>query len=101
MLLGVGGAGLLTGTITGIVAISKKNGLECPDHQCPPSQYDKLDSARTFSTISTIGFGVGIAGAAAGTVLLLVGKSEPEAQVGSVRARPLIGDRWLGVTGEF
>src|SRR5262249_2531632 len=105
-LLGVGGAGILTGTITGILALSKKGSLECPDNHCPPSEHDKLDSAKTMATVSTIGFSVGLVSAAAGVVLLMTsGSSEAppatSAQLGPLRAEPWLGDRALGVRGSF
>jgi hypothetical protein len=102
--LGIGGAGLLLGSITGIVALSKTGSLECPNNRCPPSQHSKLDSANTMATISTVGFSVGLVGAAVGTVLLLTsGKSEPAptATVGSLHARPFIGGRTAGLEGTF
>jgi hypothetical protein len=102
VLLGVGGAGLLTGTITGLLAISKKNDLECRNDRCPPDQHDTLDSARTMALVSTIGFGVGIAGGAAGTVLLLMGgKEATTAHVGSVTAQPFVAANAVGVVGSF
>lgn len=97
---GVGGAGLLTGTITGILAMTKEGSLECPDNHCPPAEHDALDSAKTLATISTIGFGVGLAGAATGVVLWMTG-SKAEASVGSVRARPWIAGHTMGLEGSF
>jgi len=102
--LGVGGAGLLAGSITGIMAISKKGSLDCPNKQCPPSQHDKLDSANTLAMVSNVGFGVGIVGVAVGTVLLLTGKkaeAAPTASVGTLRARPYVSQSSLGLEGAF
>ncbi|HWA76983.1 MAG TPA: hypothetical protein VG937_31830 [Polyangiaceae bacterium] len=104
VMLGVGGAGLITGSVTGLMAMSKKSSLDCPNSKCPTPEHDTLDSAKTLATISTIGFGVGIAGAAVGVVLLVTGgKSEaaPTAQVGRVTARPWAGAQMLGVEGSF
>ena len=84
--------------------LSKKSSLDCPNSKCPTPEHDTLDSAKTLATISTIGFGVGIAGAAVGVVLLVTGgKSEaaPTAQVGRVTARPWAGAQMLGVEGSF
>lgn len=102
--LGIGGAGLVAGTVTGILAISKKNDLECPSKQCPPSQHDDLDSANTMAMISNVGFGVGIVGVALGTVLLVTGgkkEAPPPAATTGLRARPFVGDNSVGVAGTF
>jgi hypothetical protein len=105
VLLGIGGAGLITGTITGIMAVSKKGSLSCPNKQCPPGEHDALDSAKTLATISTVGFGVGIAGAAVGVVLLMTGgnkaEAAPSAQLGRVTARPWASSQLLGLEGSF
>jgi hypothetical protein len=107
VLLGVGGAGIVTGSITGLFAIDKKNGLDCPRNRCSGSDADDLDSAKTLALVSTIGFGVGIASAAAGTVLLLTssGSSETHASTLSEKKRvsftPYLGVANAGVTGSF
>lgn len=67
--LGVGAAGLLTGTVTGVVSIAKTNALEgCVGDRCPRDQQSDIDSAHTFATVSNVGFGVAIAGAALAAV---------------------------------
>src|SRR6478735_4923183 len=68
---GVAGAGLIVGGVTGALALSKAS--DCPNKVCE-SQSD-LDSAKTMATISTIGFSVGVAGVAVGTILWLTGSS--------------------------
>jgi hypothetical protein len=72
--LGVGAAGVLSGTITGIISISKTNALEgCEGDQCPRSQQSDIDSARTFATVADVSFvvaGVGLAVAAVGYFVL-------------------------------
>jgi hypothetical protein len=104
VLLGVGGAGLALGGIFGLMAISKKGDLECPDQQCPPGdETDKLDSARTFATVSTIGFGVGLAGSAVGTILLLSGSSDKTGAARRTRTatRAWVGLGSAGIAGSF
>jgi hypothetical protein len=70
---GLGAVGLGVGLVFGRAAMQDKSLLddECPDQVCPRDQQEKLDSARTKGTISTIGFGVGAAGIVLGTVLVL------------------------------
>jgi hypothetical protein len=102
---GVAGAGLIVGGITGALAFSKA--ADCPNKVCE-TQSD-LDSAKSMATISTVGFGVGIAGVAVGTILLLTGKNSSE--TASPRAKhqpapklavhPWFGVSSVGVTGSF
>jgi hypothetical protein len=75
--LGVGGAGLIAGSITGLMAISRHGELQssCPGGKCSPDEQNTLDSFRTMSTVSTIGFIVGAAGVAGGAALLLTAPS--------------------------
>ncbi|HET7541908.1 MAG TPA: PEGA domain-containing protein [Polyangiaceae bacterium] len=93
---GVGGAGLIVGGITGGLALSKAG--DCPNKLCE-TQSD-LDSAKTMATVSTIGFGVGIAGVAAGTILLLTSSSHSEksARAQPARAPKFAMQPWFGLT---
>lgn len=107
VLLGVGGAGIVTGSVTGLLAIGKKNDLDCPNNRCSGTDADNLDSAKTLALVSTIGFGVGIASAAVGTVLLVTssGSSDKHAQSLPAKKRvsltPYVGVGNAGVTGTF
>ncbi len=99
---GVGGAGIVTGVVFGVLAAGKRSDLDdaCPNKVCPSSQESKLDSAKAFGWVSTIGFGVGIVGAAVGTVLLFTG-GKTEASVRGVRVQPTLGLGSAGLTGSF
>ncbi len=81
--LGVGGAGLIAGTITGVIALGKKSDLEdsgfCSGDKCGPQAHDDVDSLNSMRTISTIGFVVGAVGVGAGLTLLLTGGEEKAA----------------------
>lgn len=98
--LGVGGAGLIVGTIAGVIALSKKSTLndECPGNVCPADKKGDLDSFRTTRTVSTIGFVVGVVGAGAGVALLL---TAPKAKSNSAFVSPFVGPGSLGVMGSF
>ena len=109
---GVGGAGLLVGGITGIVAITslsaaKKQG--CVGNECPPSASSDLSTSHTMATVSTVGFVVGGVGVAGGVVAFLLSRratSSSRATDAASRARPVtavpyIGPGSLGVTGTF
>ncbi len=69
-----GGAGLVLGGVTGLWALSSTRTLkdECPGNVCQPASRSTLSTAKTTATLSTIGFGVAIAGAALAVVSLLV-----------------------------
>jgi hypothetical protein len=110
--LGLGGAGVVVGSVAGIVAISKHSALEsdCKDG-CPPGGQHDIDSYRTTGAISTIGFVIGGVGLTAGSVLYLLAKPGPaeESASGSRRPAKSAGFSWhpqlgplgLGAAGSF
>jgi hypothetical protein len=104
VLLGVGGVGIVAGSITGIMAIGAKGDLDCPQNRCVGSEGDDLESAKTIALVSTISFAVGIPAAAVGTVLLLTGGSKKESgklDKKGFSARPYLGVGEAGVVGTF
>lgn len=101
--VGVGGAFLAAGGVTGYLAMSKEGDLSdnCPVKDSCGSEYDSdLQSARTNATLSTVFFGVGGAAVATGVVLLLTGKSAND-EVGERRVTPLVGLGSVGLSGTF
>lgn len=98
---GVGGAGLVLGSVMGGLAISKMNELEekCPTKQCDPANKPIADSARTFAHVSTAGFVLGGAGLAAGALLLVLSPGKPAPA--EAYMRPWIGLGQAGVVGRF
>jgi hypothetical protein len=95
--LAVGGAGVLVGSVTGVLALSKAS--DCPNKVCPTQ--GALDDAKGVATISTVSFGVGIAGLALGTILLIVGnKGEPVAAPTAAQYEPKLSLKpWVGLNG--
>lgn len=85
---GVGGAGIVTGIVAGSLAISARRDAarDCPARRCVDGSPGAaaLHEFRTLRTVSTIGYGVGVAGAALGTVLLLTRSESTEVEVGIV-----------------
>ena len=97
---GLAGAGIVFGSVTGLVASSKASQLktDCPDQRCGPDHHDELTSARTFGTLSTISF----AAAGVGLVLGIVGlASGPQDPSKASAIEPWIGLASVGVRGAF
>lgn len=96
---GVGAAGIGVGTVFGLRALDEKSELEqvCPNHTCDPRYQARLDRANRDALISNVGFGVGLAGVALGTYLLL--DQRPAAERRTLAAE--VGLGWAGVKGAF
>jgi hypothetical protein len=111
--LGVGGAGLVVGGVTGFLALGKKSDLKgCVDTRCPSSQEDTLDSAKTMATVSTVGFAVGFVGVGVGVVMLLTGGGSNDATLAKpqlarhesfagVHVEPWLSNEQAGLRGTF
>jgi len=109
---GVGGAGLVVGSITGLLALGKAGDLKdkCPDGSCPATEQSNVDSYKTMGTISTIGFIVAGVGGIAGAVLLFTSPKETASVARSrfatvptkgVTMTPYLGVTSAGVSGSF
>jgi hypothetical protein len=106
---GVGGAGLAVGAVTGVMALGVHSDLKesCPTSTCTPENADErqrmeddLSQYHTLGTISGIGFGIGLAGAATGVVLLLTApKAESAPTAASIT--PVIGPGYIGIRGRM
>ncbi len=103
---GVGGAGLVVGGLTGILAMGKHSTLSsnCPGGTCGPSEQNDLSSYHTLGTLSTVGFIVAGVGGAAGAILLLTqpkSDSSPPPATAGFRWVPVVGLGSLGAAGSF
>lgn len=100
--LGLGGAGLILGGVTGALAIGKRGELtdNCDGNSCSPAQRDTLDSYRLMGTLSTVGFIAGGVLAAGGVTLLILAPSDSEG-ADSAFVSPYVGPTELGVAGRF
>jgi hypothetical protein len=101
--LGLGGAGLIVGGVTGALALRKHNQLTtaCPNNgACDPSQGSAIDSYHTYGNISTVSFIVGAVGAAGGAILLLTQPSR-ESSSATARVSAFVGVGSAGVKGTF
>jgi len=99
---GVGGAGLGLGVVTGVLAIGKHSDLakSCTGG-CGPAQQGELDSYHTLGLLSTIGFIVAGAGAAAGVTLLLVQPKAESPAASTPAASLVVGPGSIGAVGRF
>jgi hypothetical protein len=101
--LGVGVVGMTVGAVVGAMALGTKSTLdgECPNKVCPASARDEKDTLATRAILADVGFGVGIAAATTGLVLLLTshggGDAEHAARIGPWLA---VGASGLGGTFE-
>lgn len=99
---GVGGVGLIVGTVFGLQALSTKSRLDDACNgggQCPSSTRGDVDGLATKSLVSTIGFGVALAGAGVGTYFLL--KPPFGGPRSGLSVRPWVGLGGGGVAGTF
>ncbi|MEO7330652.1 MAG: hypothetical protein ABI193_18905 [Minicystis sp.] len=99
--LGLGGAGLILGGVTGLLALGKHKQLkkDCPGGVCPASAQPTLDDYHLMGTLSTVGFIVGGVGVAGGAVLFLTAPSTKPAKEATLV--PVVGAGYLGVKGTF
>jgi len=100
---GIGVAGIVVGSVTGVLVLGKKSKVSdgCDAGACNQSGLDAANSAKSLATVSDIGFGVGIAGLAAGAVLLLTAGSDKSGDHARAHSwRPLVtGDARGFMTG--
>jgi hypothetical protein len=97
--LGLGGALVVTGGVTGALAVAKHADLspQCPDRACPPALHGDVDALDRLRLVSTIGLAGGAALMGAGAILLLVrsdGAAPPSTSA-------WIGPGVAGLRGEF
>jgi hypothetical protein len=100
--LSIGAAGLIASGVTFGLALHDKATLDerCHDRHCPPSQHDTIARYDTLRVVSGVTLGVGLAGAAAGVILLLSddGGARPTEHAG---VSPLLGPGFVGARGRW
>ncbi|HVZ37032.1 MAG TPA: hypothetical protein VG963_31620, partial [Polyangiaceae bacterium] len=114
--LGVGGAGLAVGSVTGILAIERRHDLmdiKCAqvvgnhcyvvDRTSAARQYasDKKQQMDRYAKIATISFIAGGAVAATGLILLLTAPDDPGTHASEPAFLPYVGFGTIGAVGSF
>lgn len=98
----VGAALLITGGITGGVALSKNSDIEnnCPGGECEPAYHDEVDSRDSLAMTTNVLFGVGAVAVIAGVLMLTIpgGDEEPTEDVAVL---PFVGDDTAGAVVEW
>jgi hypothetical protein len=100
--VGVGGAGIVVGSVAGAVLLGRKGDFEsgesCRDFKCAPTKSSDVDSFNTLRTVSGAGFIAGGVLLAAGVGLLLI----PTSGAGDSASTALvIGPTGLSARGVF
>jgi hypothetical protein len=112
--IGLGGAGLVVGTVTGILAINRRQELDdIPCVRTAPgvcfasdepatvsAAFAAQDDLRTFSTAATISFIAGGALAATGLILLATAPDDPSPGA-ALTIHPYLGLGNIGAVGTF
>jgi hypothetical protein len=70
---GIGIVGIVVGSVAGVMSLKQKSIVDdnCLGLSCNSNGKAAADSGRTFATVSTVGFGVGVVGLATGFVFWL------------------------------
>ena len=108
---GVAGLGLAVGTATGILWLKARSDIKsaCGGLSCSAqtdSEQSRFNDNKgrydTFGTLSGVGFGVALVGAASGVVLLMTeGKGPADAETKQAGIHPYVGPGLVGVHGAF
>jgi hypothetical protein len=102
---GVAAVGLAVGATTGILAMQKTKKLEeqCVGTSgiCPASAIDDVESAKAYSTVSTISLLAAAGGATIGVIALMIGGGSKEAPKREASARVNVGPGSIGLAGTF
>jgi hypothetical protein len=103
--LGIGGAGLVVGGITGALVLRDKKKFDenanCRDGMCLQSEADEVNAFRTLRTVSTVGFIAGGALAATGVVLLLTSGAPAEPGRDHAALRLTVSPSAVALSGRF
>jgi hypothetical protein len=97
----VGSVGLAAGIAGGLVVALDSGDLSknCTANKiCPADKQSEINSAKTWATISTVGFGVAAAGLSTGLMVLLFGNHHESGRT-EAKIRPVVGPLYFGCEG--
>jgi hypothetical protein len=99
----VGGAGVLVGAITGVVAIARGGALhtDCTNNHCTADKQGRIDAATAIANASNVSFALGAAGIVAGVAGLLLAKPDAPPPRSGLTLTPIVGPGALGLRGSF
>jgi hypothetical protein len=97
--IGVGGAGLATGTVAGIISLSRYQAAKrhCDGHTCTPEARRDRDASMVAANVSNVGFALGAAGAVLAVTSWWISSRPSQPALGSVGWVPVSGGgmvRW-------
>lgn len=97
--LGVGSAGLVLGSVTGVYLVAKHSDLQqkCLSHTCDPLYQSEANTFNAMRTLSAVGFVIGGIGAATGITLLLTAPKRSS----SANVSLWLGPGTANVRGQF
>lgn len=101
--LGAGAAGFIaSGIFTGLT-LSDKSTLasKCPNRECPPEYHSERDEMNRFADFATVGFVIGVVGAAVGSYLWFSGQPPRSESDHAASSEPWIGLGSTGVAKKF
>ncbi|MBW2524564.1 MAG: hypothetical protein JRI23_10325 [Deltaproteobacteria bacterium] len=98
--LGVGAAGMITALVATAVLLDKKEVVEanCEGSLCNDAGFAEAEDVPTLNWVGSVGFGVGVAGLAAGALLLLTAPAPSSAEVAGWRLRAAAPGAALGLS---
>jgi hypothetical protein len=103
---GVGAAGIVTGSVTGLMSLSKTDAAKktCDGNHCPEAAAKDIETAKTLAHVSNAGFAVGVLGAGIGVWQFFSASPDaPEKSAGAsgFRAEARVGVGSVSVAGTF
>jgi hypothetical protein len=99
---GVAGVGVVAGSVTGALSLSATRDAEalCAGARCPPPAHADIDRARSMATVSTVAFVAAGAGAAVGTLaLVLSGRPREPTRDRRGESAKLLVEPWIAPGG--